>query len=147
MRDLTSKLDHELTRAAAVATGNGTNIDFTGVDSSDALSVTHIVNVGVSADTLSGTLYHTFKLQESDDNSTYTDASADDVIVRNGNTVLTVNAVVIDAAAEDPVAISFGYIGHKQYSRVRDALTGNHATGTPLAGSCIKESKVVQPAI
>lgn len=144
MRDLASKLDHEVTLVAAVQTAT---TNFTGVNNDNALSVTHIVNVGQSADTLSGSLYWTFKVQESDDDNDYTDAADADVIARNGNTEQAGNEVVIDAPAEDEVALSFGYIGNKLYSRVVATATGTHTNGTPLAGSCVKVSKVVQPTV
>lgn len=144
MRDLASKLDHDLSLAAINLTAT-TNA--TGVDGADALSVTHIVNVGASGDTLSGSVYWTLSLEESDDNSTFTDAADADVIARYGNTEQATNSVVIDAPAEDEAVASFGYIGSKRYSRVVITATGTHTNGTEFAVSCVKESKVVQPTV
>jgi len=144
MRDLVSKLDHEVVLNAVVSTTTPT---CTGVDCADALSVTHLVNIGESGDTLSGSVYLTVILQESVDNSAWTTVADDDVILRNGNTIIATNSVVIDAAAEDDVVLGMGYIGNKQYSRPLITLTGTHTNGIPLAASAVKESKIIQPAI
>lgn len=145
MRDLVSKLDHEQVLAAIVVTAT---TDLTGVDGADALSVSHIVNLGDSADTLSGSVLWTFTLEESDaSGSGFTTAADADAIVRNGNTEQSTNSIVVDAPGEDQVALSFGYIGSKRYSRVTATATGTHSNGTPLAVSCVKESKLVRPTI
>lgn len=130
-------MEHNLYDSVSVATtivsvvlnddteGTGVGADLAGY--STALA---IVNVGISGDTLSGTVYHTIKLQESADNITFTDVAAADM---EG-----ANAVVIDDAAEDPVTIVWGYKGSKRYIRVIDDVSGTHSNGTPFGAVIVR---------
>lgn len=105
--------------------GTGVGVDLKGYETAVA-----IVNVGISADTLSGSVYHTVKLQESADNSVWNDVAAADM---EGS-----NSVVIDDAAEDPVVIVWGYKGAKRYLRVFDDVTGTHTNGTPFGAVIVR---------
>lgn len=105
--------------------GTGVAVDLAGYE-----SATLIVHVGVSGDTLSGSVYHTVKLQESADNSVWNDVAAADM---EGS-----NSVVIDDAAEDPVVIVWGYKGAKRYLRVFDDVTGTHTNGTPFGAVIVR---------
>ena len=136
-RDNASKIDLEKTLSAQVLT---TTTNTASVDVEDALSITHKLQIGDSGDTLSGSVFWTVVLNESDDDSVFTVAAAEDVIVRQLNTEIDVNSVVIDAPTEDQTSINFGYIGHKKYTRLEITATGTHTTGTPMAASCEKEA-------
>ena len=109
----------------------------TGIDRAGFESVTHIVNVGESGDTLSSSVYWDFVLQESDDDSTYTDVTDNDDVV--GATVAAGGIfATIDAAAEDDTVLSIGYVGSKRYSRIQIDATGTHTNGTPMAVTGVK---------
>lgn len=129
-------------------TGNGTNTDCTGVSAFDAEGVLHIVNVGNSADTLSGSLYFSLILQHSNDGTNY-DAVDDALHVVNG-TGSSFNAstgafAVIDDGAEDSLIVAIHYVGPRPYSRVRIARTGNNASGTPTGAIAVKSHLRKQP--
>lgn len=107
------------------------SVSGTGVDLSTYSGAEVIFNVGASADTLSGTVYITPVVQESDTDSdaNYTDVAAADLLG---------SLTVIDAAAEDEVTQKVGYIGNKRYIRARYVFTGTHSTGTPVAADIVR---------
>jgi hypothetical protein len=107
--------------------GTGTGVDLAGFDA--ALMLAHL---GVSGDTLSGSVYVTVGFQESDSlGSGYADIAAADLLGGANN-------VVVDAAAEDEVIIARSYIGAKQYVRILITFTGTHTNGMPIAAVVIK---------
>jgi hypothetical protein len=116
----------------------------TGVDGAGFGAVTHLLNVGESGDTLSGSVYVTVTLQESDDDSTYTDVAEADALCYRGNTEAA-NGIVIDAAAEDDAVLKFGYVGSSRYSRLEIDVTGTHSNGTPMASTAILEEPEFAP--
>lgn len=107
--------------------GKGVAVDLAGYET--ALIV---VQCGISADTLSGSVLHTFKLQESNTTTDgdFTDVAAADMEGTNGT--------VIDDAAEDPATIVWGYKGSKRYIRVFDDTTGTHTNGTPISAVVVR---------
>lgn len=95
-----------------------------------------IVNVGASGDTLSGTVYWSLELEESDDDSTYTDVAAADMIGDNAGG--SGQFALIDDPAEDDTVYSVGYIGSKRYLRVILNATGTHTNGTPIGAVAVR---------
>lgn len=123
MRDLLHniKIQQALDPVVATTTKTSAAIDLLGYDSAAV-----IVSVGNSGDTLSGSVYWTLKLQESDDNSSYSDVAV-------GNLHNSAATVVIDAPSEDTLPVSFGYKGSKRYLKAIATATGTHTNGTPMA--------------
>lgn len=104
---------------------NGVGVDTLGFD-----STTIIFNVGISGDTLSGTVYAELEVEDSPDNSVWTDcADADLTFVTSETTNNTGTVALINAAAEDPAIHTTGYIGDKRYVRGVVNLTGTHTNG------------------
>ena len=103
--------------------------DCTGVDSKGFSSVTHVVNVGANGITFSTTNKVEIELEESDDNSTFTDVTDNNHVV--GGTVGT-NGLwqTIDADGDCNAVYAIGYVGGKRYSRVVLNFSGTHGTGT-----------------
>lgn len=102
-------------------------VDLSNYDSCDILW-----SLGLSGDTLSGSVKWTAVVQESDTyNASFAAAAAADVIV-DGTTV-TANSIVVDAAAEDQMAYHIGYKGTKKYVILVITATGTHTYGTPMA--------------
>jgi hypothetical protein len=122
VKSLTPILGH------TTAEGTGAAVDLAGFDG--ALMAAH---VGVSGDTLSGSLKWTVQFQESDTTTPgdFTDIAAADLLGGANN-------VVIDDAAEDDVIIARSYIGAKRYVRILFTQTGTHTNGTPIAAVIIK---------
>ena len=87
--------------------------------------------VGESGDTLSGSVMVELEVEESDDDSTYTDVA--DADLRGSVTgTNTGTFAVIDAAAEDDAAFECQYTGGSAYIRPVANLTGTHTNGIPL---------------
>ena len=106
--------------------GTGVGVDLAGFDG--ALMIAH---VGISGDTLSGSVYWTVSFQESDaSGSGYANIAATDL---EGT-----QDTVIDDAAEDAVVIQAGYKGSKRYVRVLMTATGTHTNGTPISALVVK---------
>lgn len=135
MKDLHNniKVVQALDPATVTADANGSGIDRQGF-----CAVEHIVSVGESGDTLSGSVYIELVIQESSDNSTWADvtAAADVLVGADGISAAPDSSGVfatVDAAAEDDRHFRIGYRGSERYSRVQVDVTGTHTNGTPIA--------------
>ena len=79
MRDLGNNLKVVQSLAPVVASGNGTTTNSTGVDLQGFEGAMVSVASGVEGDTLAANLKYDFKLQHSDDNTTFTDCVQSEV--------------------------------------------------------------------
>lgn len=122
-----------LNPAIATTAKTSSTIDVQGFNS---MSV--VFAVGQSGDTLSGSLYWTLKLQHSDDDSSYSDVGAADLIS-------AASTAVINAASLDEAAYSFGYAGAKRYIRAVATPTGTHTNGTPLGVVALRGNAAYSP--
>lgn len=106
-RDLENALSavHSIDPKAHTADVNGDSADLLGYDSAAA-----VINVGTWTD---GT--HTFEVQESDDDSTFTAVADAD---------LSESEPVVDGADDDQTTYMIGYTGEKRYIRVVATVTG-----------------------
>ena len=114
-----------LTPAVRTADANGASMDLQLYNAALIL-----FDVGDSADTLSGTVYIECEVEESDDNSAWTDVADTDLV----NYVAGTNdgtVAVIDAPTEDQTVAVACYIGSKRYVRGVLKLVGVHSSGTP----------------
>lgn len=104
-----------------------------------------LIHVGNSGDTLSGLVYTEVEIEESDDNSTFTDvADADlDAYVDGTNDGCVAK---IDAPAEDSLVLEVEYHGGKRYVRPVINVTGSHSSGTPISAVIIAYDKRSTPA-
>lgn len=107
---------------------------------------TAVFHVGLSGDTLSGSLLLALSLKESDDSAdgssgdgTWTAVDDSDFVAYKINAsgelvILTAvsDEIVIDAAAEDECIITIEYIGDKKWFAPYVNFTGNHSTGIGL---------------
>jgi hypothetical protein len=97
--------------------------------------------IGVSADTLSGSVYWTCSLTESAiSDSAFGDVADADIIGP------TTNDVVIDSDTEDDACYVIGYKGSKRYVRPVITMTGSHGSGTPLSIIAIKGHLATAPS-
>lgn len=106
---------------------NGTTIDRLGFD-----SCTVAVYMGASGDTLSGSVYAEFKLEESDNGSVWSAVAEKHMIGALAGTTTGAFAKV-DDPAEDDLVYKVGYVGAKRYVRAVVDVTGTHTNGFPLA--------------
>lgn len=126
------KVTQALIPAVRTADANGVTIDTIGYD-----SLLLVANAGNSADTLSGTVLFEFEVEESDDDSTWTDVADANLT----NYVAGTNDgcfAFVDAPSEDSRTFITGYKGSKRYVRVVYNVTGTHSTGTPVGAIAIQ---------
>lgn len=118
MEDMTNKVlvKQSLAPAARTATANGTSVDLQGYEAA-------LIEIQSGART-DGT--HTYSLQESDDDTTFTNVAAGDLIG-------TLPAVA--AAGDANKAFQASYIGNKRYIRVVVTVAG--ATTGAVGGASV----------
>jgi len=119
-----------LVAQTVTATGNSSSIDL-----KDLMSCTFLLNVGNFA--FDGSNYLTLAVQESDDNSTWSEAT-----VANGG--LYEAAPVLDAGGDANKSHAIEYRGTKRYARLAWTETGT--VSVPLSVTAIGLSKVQPPA-
>lgn len=120
-----------LPTAALTADTDSSAVNLTGYNSCEVL-----FNVGAaSQDTLSGALYWTLTLEESDTyNSGFTTVADAEVI---DGTTSPVNAIVINANAKCGLSYKLGYIGNCKYLRIHIEETGSMSYGNLFAAVAI----------
>ncbi len=137
MRDLYHNVlvTQVLAPVVATATKTSSAIDMQGFN-----SLLVLFNIGLSGDTLSGSVKWTLKLQESDDNSSYSDVALADLFQLAAS-------IVIDDPAEDETVIAFGYRGAKRYVKAVATPTGTHTNGTPMGMSAVRGTPSLAPTL
>ena len=130
-----------LSNSSAVYTADdaGASADLAGYNSCE-LEFT----VGVSGDTLSGSVYANLEVQHSDDDSTFAAvANADLTTSVTSDNVGTIAKV--DAAAEDDAVFRARYIGKKRYVKCVLNLVGTHTNGIPVSSVIRRSAKNNNP--
>ena len=135
---ITQVIENDL--VAPTIDADGSSVDMVGYD-----AVTFLVDLGESNDTLSGSVMIELEVEESTDDSTFTDvADADlsDVVAGSNDGCFG----VIDAAAEDAAIFSTTYRGTSRYVRPVINVTGTHTNGTPIGVIAIQHKTNLLPA-
>ena len=140
MKDLSNNISPAVSLPAAVRTAaaNGTGVDLQGYE-----SATVLVDVGAEGDTLSSSVHFEISLEESDDDSTYTDvaqASIIDGTIASGGIFLKLDGTAGGNPDSSGGIFRVGYVGNKRYIRVVIAKTGTHSTGTPIGAMVVRGS-------
>ncbi len=141
MRDLLNnlKMDQVVDPVVISADADGASVDMQGYN-----SVAFFALIGESGDTLSGSVYVELEVEESTDDSTFTDAP--DADVRGSVTGTNVGTFgLIDAAAEDDAVYSCQYTGGKRYVRPVINVTGTHTNGIPIGILAVRSKAQVLP--
>lgn len=135
MRDIYHNLlvSQHLSPVVSTTTKTSTTIDLQGYNGASV-----IFALGLSADTLSGSVYWTLKLQHSDDDSVYTDLAATDI----NSSLLT---IIVDSSTKDRTSYNFGYQGAKRYLKAVATPTGTHTNGTPIAMLAVRSVAAYSP--
>lgn len=141
MRDLLNnlKVDQVIDPVVISADADGSSVDMRGYN-----SVAFFALIGESGDTLSGSVYIELEVEESIDDSSFTDAPDEDV---RGYVAGTNDGTfgLIDAAAEDDAVYSCQYTGGKRYVRPVINVTGTHTNGTPIGILAVRSKAQVLP--
>ena len=135
-----------LDAAVLTADANGNTVDRQGFD-----SVALAASVGVSGDTLSGSVKIELEVEHAEDDGTgspdtWEDCADTDLL----NSVAGTNPgtfAVIDDPAEDDLVYATGYIGDRRFVRVVANLTGTHTNGTPVSAVAVLGHGALAPAV
>lgn len=140
MKDIYSNVAVVEAIAPAVYTADNTPgaIDLAGYNA--AMISLHI---GVGGITFSSTNKIEFVLTHSDDNSTYANVTADDLLGVDSVSGGIVKALVAAQAAADVTRI--GYKGGKRYLKLLADFSGTHSTGTPIEAVVILGHPEIYP--
>ena len=138
MKDLSNSISPAVSLAAAVrsAAANGTGVDLQGYE-----SATVLVDVGAEGDTLSSSVFFEVSLEESDDNSTFTDVEQAGIVdgtIASGGIFLKLDGTTGGDPDTTGGIFRVGYVGGKRYIRVVLAKTGTHSNGTPIGAMVVK---------
>lgn len=126
-RDATTHISRVVSLANAVYTTDQNGV---GVDISDYEGANVVAVLGDSGATLSGTNFISLELEESDDDSVYTNVADADMIGATGGG--SGQFGLVNAPTEDLGVLSVGYRGTKPYIRGVANFEGTHGVGTPL---------------
>lgn len=132
-----------------VGTTAGGDVDGATVNMQGYRYCTFIGLVGTEGDTYGASIFHEFRVEESDDASTWTAvADADLTTAVDGGSGGAASGVfgLVDSAAEAPGIFTTTYKGDSLYVRGSTQAVGTHANGTPLAVISIKHGAKVLPA-
>lgn len=121
-----------LAPATKTADANSASVNMAGFN-----ALTLVANIGVSGDTLSGSVKIELEVQESSNNSTWT-AAANASLSSSVTGTNTGTFALIDDPAEDDTLYTVQYLGTAQYVRVVANLTGTHTNGTPISVTAIQ---------
>ncbi len=141
MRDLHNHVSAFVLIAAAALAADNTP---PAVDTSGYESVEILLSVGVGGITFSGTNKVEFKLTHSDDDSTYTAVTSDDML---GDLTVADGGIIksLIAAHATASAYRFGYKGGKRYLKLLADFSGTHGTATPIAAVALLGHAAIKP--
>jgi len=133
--DLSCAISQVVDPDTITADTDGSSVDMKGYD-----CCTFVALVGESGDTLATALYIELEVEESDDDSSFTDAADADVkgyVAGNNDGCFA----YIDAADEDDTVYHCTYHGSSRYVRPVINVTGTHSSGTPIGIIAIRHAK------
>lgn len=99
-----------------------------------------LLHVGVGGITFTGTNKIEFVLTHSDDGTTFTNVTDDDVVKDAFAPAAITNGIVRSLVAAHAAATvqKIGYVGGKPYVKLLADFSGTHGTGTPIAATIVK---------
>lgn len=138
--------------SAKTATANGTAIDRQAAANVGFNSFDFYFLVETEGDTLSGSVYMDLHLEDSPNNSDWTDVTnnstnpgllVDDVNL--GAQFVSNKFIRIDIAGEADAVYHLGYAGGARYVRPVILLTGSHSSGTVMSCLCVRGLPATSP--
>jgi|TARA_B100001063_G_C16525338_1_gene433697 hypothetical protein len=138
MQDLSNNINPAVSIISAVRTAaaNGTGVDLQGYE-----KATVLVDVGAEGDTLSSSVYFEVSLEESDDNSTFTDVAQAGIVdgtIAAGGIFLKLDGTAGGNPDTAGGVFRVEYVGNSRYIRVVLAKTGTHSNGTPIGAMVVR---------
>lgn len=141
MRGMHSSVTRAVLIAAATYSADNTpaSVDLRGHDAAEIL-----LDIGAGGITFSDTNKIEFKLTHSDDDSTFTAVTVDDMLglsaVGSGGIIKSLTAAHATAGV-----YRFGYTGGKRHLKLLADFSGTHGTGTPISASVLLGHGHTQP--
>ena len=129
------KVDQVIDPVVHTADVDGASVDLLGYEGCVFIGL-----IGESGDTLSGSVYAELEIEESVDDSTFTDVDDGDIVGEVAGTNDGCFAFV-DAAAEDDAVFTVQYNGSSRYVRPVINVTGTHSNGIPIGIIAIRFGK------
>lgn len=110
------------------------------IDLRDSQSATLLLHIGVGGITFSGTNKIEFILTHSDDDTTYTAVTDDDLVKDSLAPATITNGIIRSLIAAHAAATlqKIGYVGGKRYLKLLADFSGTHGTGTPAAATVVR---------
>lgn len=139
--DLVSDVSASVLIGAATYSADTTPV---AVDLAGYQSATILIEVGAGGITFSGTNKIEFVLTESDDNSTFTNVAAADVI-HAPQSVSSGIVYSLTAAHASATVVRLGYKGSKRYLKLLADFSGTHGTGTPISAVLLAGAPLKAP--
>jgi hypothetical protein len=140
MKDIHSDMTVVSAIGAAVLSADNTPaaIDLQGYNAAEI-----VLAIGEGGITFTSTNKIEFVVTHSDDGTTYTDVTDEDVLGVSGISDGIVKALTSAHAAAD--VARFGYVGGKRYLKILADFSGTHGSGTPIAAMVIAGYGHVNP--
>ena len=122
----------------------------TAADTQKWKSLTFGWYVGIGGITFTGTNRLDIVIEESDNNSDWTQVAEDDLILPYGLTYGTAGSGIVKSytaakAAADTAYNLVGYRGKKRYARLTFEFGGTHSSGTPMAALVLQGHPMHRP--
>lgn len=144
MRDLAAHVATDLAIAPAVYAADNTPA---AVDLNMFQSAVVNLSIGAGGITFDSTNKIEFVLTHSDDGTTYTNVTADDINGKDAPSSVTNGIIKSLTAAHATADVSeIGYIGGKRYLKLLADFSGTHGTGTPICATVVKGDPLMAPA-
>jgi len=149
-REIDSGIVIEASLQPAVLTTNNTTVAGTGIDLRGFEAAEVVVQVGLYAESIAGA-FSEFSVQESDDDTTYTDVANADLTDTVAATCTVTGASTtgligkVSSTSNDNVVIKSGYKGSKRYIRVKENAEKNHNVGLPVSAVIVKAKPSAMP--
>jgi hypothetical protein len=110
------------------------------LDLRDYQAATLLLHVGVGGITFTGSNKIEFVLTHSDDDTTYTNVTDDDLVKDSLAPASVTNGIVRSLIAAHAAATiqKLGYVGGKRYLKLLADFSGTHGTATPIAATLLR---------
>ncbi len=140
MKDLHSNIYIDQVVGAKVLASTPTPV---ASDLQDHNSAEIILGIGIGGITFDTTNKIEFVVEHSDDDSTYSAVSTDEML--GAGTISGGIVKALTAAHAAAAVYRFGYIGGKRYLKVTPTFAGTHVTGTPIMCAIAKGDGISNP--
>jgi hypothetical protein len=110
------------------------------LDLRDYQAATLLLHVGVGGITFTGSNKIEFVLTHSDDDTTYTNVTDDDLVKDSLAPAAITNGIVRSLIAAHAAATiqKLGYVGGKRYLKLLADFSGTHGAATPIAATLLR---------